>query len=84
MRGQPYNRAPRCTVTAVLPLPQPPKAPVNLDEALRASCEGVAGITPEVFRSRLSPEDLEDIKAGDIPVKTVQCRWHCQALAGLA
>jgi hypothetical protein len=49
LRGQPYSRAPRCTVTAVLPLPQPPKAPVNLDEALRASCEGVAGITPEVF-----------------------------------
>ena len=29
------------------------------------------GVSPK-FAARLSAEDLEDIKAGDIPVKTVQ------------
>ena len=39
---------PGCAVTAVAGLPEP-RAPVNLDEALRAACEGVAGITPAQF-----------------------------------
>lgn len=50
---------------------QPP-APVNLDEVLAAACAGVEGITPEVFRSLLSPEDLADIEAGDIRVETLR------------
>jgi hypothetical protein len=32
----------------------------------------VEGITPEVFRSLLSREDLADIEAGDIPVATLK------------
>ena len=56
---------PGCTVRPLLPLPKP-RAPVHLDDALRTACEGVEGITPAEFRSLLSPEDLEDIAAGDI------------------
>jgi TubC N-terminal docking domain len=51
---------------------EPGGRPVNLDEALRAACEDVGGITPEVFRSLLSPEDLDDIEAGDIHPKTLK------------
>lgn len=40
-------------------------------ETLAAACEGVAGITPEVLRSLLSPEDSQDIEAGDIGVETL-------------
>ena len=60
-----------CAVTAVLPLPKP-RAPVNLDEALRAACEDVAGITPVQFRSLLAPEDVADIEAGAIHPKTLK------------
>ena len=49
-------------MTPIAGLPEP-RAPVNLDEVLAAACDG-AGITPEVFRSLLSPEDLDDIAAG--------------------
>jgi len=42
-----------------------------LDEVLAAACEGVADITPAQFRALLSPEDLVDIEAGDIPVETL-------------
>jgi hypothetical protein len=59
-----------CAVTAVLPLLKP-SGPANLDEALRAACEGVAGITPVQFRSLLSPEDIADIEAGGIHPKTL-------------
>jgi hypothetical protein len=46
------------------------KAPVNLDEVLRTACQGAAGITVEVFRSLLCPEDIDDIAAGGIHPKT--------------
>lgn len=70
---------PGCAVTAVLPLPKP-RAPVNLDEALRAACEGVAGIMPAEFRSLLSPEDMEDIEGGNIPVHTLNA--YASSFAG--
>ncbi|MGH7315688.1 MAG: hypothetical protein ACREJS_05440 [Candidatus Rokuibacteriota bacterium] len=54
-----------CVVTALRALPKPPQAPVNLDETLRAACEGVGGITPAQFRALLSPEDLDDIEGGE-------------------
>ena len=52
-------------MTPIAGLPGP-RASVNLDEALAAACERVAGITPEVFRSLLCPEDVADIEAGAI------------------
>ena len=58
-----------CTVTPLAGLPKA-GAPVLLDEALRAACDGV-GITPEVFRSLLSREDITDIEGGDIHPKTL-------------
>lgn len=57
-------------MTPIAGLPEP-RAPVNLGKALRTACEGV-GISPEVFRSLLSPEDLDDIEGGDIPVETLR------------
>lgn len=62
---------PGCGVTPIAGLPKP-RAPVNLDEVLAGACDGVAGITPEVFRSLLSPEDLQDIAAGNIAVETLR------------
>jgi hypothetical protein len=62
---------PGCAVTTIAGLPKRERSPVNLNEALRASCEGVEGITPGVFRSLLSPEDLDDIAAGAIHRKTL-------------
>jgi hypothetical protein len=56
-----------------------PRGPVNPHEVLAAACDGV-GIAPEVFRSLLSHEDLDDIAAGDIPVETL--RAYAQAFAG--
>jgi hypothetical protein len=41
---------PGCTVTPIAGLPKPLGAPIKLDEALRAACEGVGGITPAQFR----------------------------------
>jgi hypothetical protein len=61
---------PGCTVTPLAELPKP-RASVNLDEALAAACEGT-GITPETFRSLLSPEDIKDIEAGSIPDETLK------------
>jgi hypothetical protein len=46
--------------------------PVLLDEALESACEALEGLTPEVFRSLLSREDIADIEAGDIPVETLR------------
>ena len=43
----------------------------SIDEALRAACDGVAGITPAQFRALLSPEDIDDIAAGAIHSKTL-------------
>ena len=45
--------------------------PVHLDEVLRTACERVEGITVEVFRSLLSPEDVADIEAGGIHPSTL-------------
>jgi hypothetical protein len=47
------------------------RTPIFLDEAIRTVCEGVLGSAPAQFRSLLSPEDLQDIAAGDIPVETL-------------
>ena len=41
------------------------------NEALAATCSGVGGITPEVFRSLLSPEDVADIEAGENPIEVL-------------
>jgi hypothetical protein len=60
---------PGCAVTPIAGLPKP-RAPVNLEQSLAGACEGVA-ITPEVFRSLLSREDLDDIEAGGIHRKTL-------------
>jgi len=38
---------------------------------LRAACERT-GLSPDTFGSLLSPEDVADIKAGDIPVATLR------------
>jgi hypothetical protein len=57
-------------VTALAGLPKP-RTPANLDEALRAACDGMAGITPARFRALLSPEDIADIEAGGIHPKTL-------------
>jgi hypothetical protein len=63
--------APKCHgCGSVTPLAGP-RAPVLLDEAIRAACRGVAGINPEVFRSLLSPEDIKDIEGGGIHPKTL-------------
>ena len=48
-----------------------PRTPAPLDEVLAAACEGLAGITTAQFRALLSPEDLQDIGGGDIPVETL-------------
>jgi hypothetical protein len=48
-----------------------PRAPTNLDEALRTASEGVAGISAAQFRALLSPEDIADIEAGDVHPKTL-------------
>jgi hypothetical protein len=63
--------SPGCAVTPIAGLAKPLGAPVNLDEALAAACEGVAGITPAQFRALLSPEDAADIGAGGIYPKTL-------------
>jgi hypothetical protein len=62
---------PGCVVTAIAGLPKP-RAPVNLDEALCAACDGVPGITPAQFRGLLSAEDVADIEGGDIPAETLR------------
>ena len=66
--------APGCAVTPIAGLPKP-RTSVRLDEALRAACDGVAGITPAQFQALLSPEDIDDIAAGAIHSKTLQ-RLH--------
>ena len=38
---------------------------------LMAACERT-GLSPDTFGSLLSPEDVADIKAGDIPVATLR------------
>jgi hypothetical protein len=58
------------------------RAPVNLDEAIRAACERVEGITAEVFRSLLSPEDVADIEAGGIHPKTLHAYGLAFAVLG--
>ena len=67
---------PGCAVTPIAGLPKP-SGTINLDEALRAACDGVEGITVEVFRSLLSPEDIADLEAGAIQSKTL----HAYALS---
>ncbi|MGH8570440.1 MAG: hypothetical protein ACREXU_21155 [Gammaproteobacteria bacterium] len=58
--------APGCTITPIAGLPKP-RAPVLLGKVLAAACEGVAGISLAQFRALLSPDDVADIEAGDIP-----------------
>jgi hypothetical protein len=69
-------RGPGCAVNVIAGLPKA-RAPVNLNEAIRAACERLGDITPEVFRSLLSPEDVADIEAGGIHPKTL----HAYGLA---
>jgi IS1 family transposase len=68
------HERPLCAVTPIAGLPRPSgtSAPVNLAESFRAACEGLEGITVEMFRSLLSPEDIADIEAGDIPHKALR------------
>jgi hypothetical protein len=60
---------PECAVNVIAGLPKT-RAPINLDEAIRAACDGVAGITPAQFWALLSHEDMADIAAGAIHPKT--------------
>ena len=62
---------PGCAVTPIAGLPKPLGRQPFLDEAIRAACER-AGITPEAFRSLLSPQDIADIEAGAIHPKTLK------------
>lgn len=57
-------------MAAIAGLPKP-RAPATLDEALAAACEGMADMTPAVFRAVLSLEDIQDIEAGGIHPKTL-------------
>ena len=57
-------------MTAIAALPKP-RAPVNLDEALRTACEGLAGITPAQFRALLSPEDISGHRGRRHPPETL-------------
>lgn len=43
----------------------------NLDTLLAAACRGVPGIDATTFKSLLSPEDVEDIEGGHIPMVTL-------------
>jgi hypothetical protein len=60
-----------CAVTPIAGLPKP-RAPVNLNEAICASCNDVEGVTAEVFRSLLCPEDVADIQGSAIHPKTLK------------
>ncbi len=54
--------------------------PGNLDTLLTEACQGVEGIDAATFRALLSPEDIEDILAGHIPVVTLNAyarSWTC-------
>ena len=62
---------PDATVTPIERQPEP-GSPVSIEEALRAAVEGVAGLSPEVFRSLLSAEDLADIEGGHYPPATLR------------
>jgi hypothetical protein len=72
------HRGPGCAMTPIAGLPKP-RAPVNIDEALRTACDGVAGITPAQFRALMSPADIDDIAAGAIHPKTL--RGYAQLFA---
>lgn len=72
---------PGCVVTRIAGLPKP-RAPVLLDEVLRTACDGVTGITPAQFRSRLSPEDIDDIAAGGIHPK-ILCGYALSFAEGM-
>ncbi len=43
----------------------------NLDTLLTEACQGVEGIDAAIFRSLLSPEDVQDIEGGYIPMVTL-------------
>lgn len=62
---------PGCVVTPIHPVPGP-RAPVSLDNALTAACEGVDGITTAQFRSLLDPEDVVDIEDGGLHPRTLR------------
>ena len=69
-----HYHGPGCAVTPIAGLPRQ-RAPVNLEEALAAACgacDTSAGITPAQFGALLSPEDVQDITAGDIHPKTLK------------
>jgi hypothetical protein len=70
---------PGFVVSPIAGVPKPPRAPVKLDEALRAACQSVAGISVDVFRALLSHEDVTDIAAGAIHSKTL--RGYAQLFA---
>ena len=67
---------PGCAVNVIAGL-RKARAPVN--EAIRAACERVGGITPELCRSLLTPEDVADIEAGAIHPRTL--RAHALSFA---
>ena len=58
--------------TVAVASPQNAKAEgVDLPALLTEACHGVEGIKAATFRALLSPEDIEDIEGGHIPVVTL-------------
>ncbi len=47
------------------------KTALTLDALLTQACQGVEGIDAATFRTLLSPEDIEDIEGGHIPMVTL-------------
>jgi hypothetical protein len=62
---------PECAVNVIAGLPKT-RAPINLDEAIRAACDGVAGITPAQFWALLSHEDMGRHRGGRHPPQDLQ------------
>jgi hypothetical protein len=53
------------------PKPETSPSPADLATLLAEACKGVEGIDAATFRTLLSPEDVEDIEGGHIPVHTL-------------
>lgn len=61
---------PDCKIELLARLPQPRADRQDLDAFLAAAC-AATGLPPAAFRTLLSPDDLADIEAGDIPLETL-------------
>lgn len=71
-RNRPRNRQRNSCATepakAAQLAPVANAAELRINSLLAEACRGVAGITPQVFRSLLSPDDIADLLSGvDLP-----------------